>query len=132
MIRYMRVHSSHPQVEKVEVVKYAYVFTCAECRREFYVGRARVQADGTLRCFECNDRRGDGFMWCPHCRTAKSFREFEPDRIDAGRHQWCLECVAVDGDEARCCARCGSEFTPKRSDARFCSGRCRVAAHRSV
>jgi hypothetical protein len=29
------------------------------------------------------------------------------------------------------CAHCGQEFTPSRSDARFCSGRCRVAAHRA-
>jgi len=32
--------------------------------------------------------------------------------------------------EPRACEHCGEEFTPKRSDARFCSVRCRVAAHR--
>ena len=30
----------------------------------------------------------------------------------------------------RPCARCGRSFTPKRVDAHFCGGRCRVAAHR--
>lgn len=130
----MRVHSSHPQVEKVEIVQTVYAFTCAACGDAHYVRGARVQADGTLRCYKCDGRKRGGtfYRWCPRCRTAKSLRDFEPDRIDAGRHQWCLECVAVDGDKARCCAWCGSEFTPKRSDARFCSGRCRVAAHRSV
>jgi hypothetical protein len=30
-----------------------------------------------------------------------------------------------------CCGRCGQPSTPKRSDARYCSARCRVAAHRT-
>ena len=30
----------------------------------------------------------------------------------------------------RGCARCGRSFTPKRVDALFCGGGCRVAAHR--
>ena len=29
------------------------------------------------------------------------------------------------------CAHCGEMFTPKRSTARFCSTKCRVAAHRA-
>jgi hypothetical protein len=29
------------------------------------------------------------------------------------------------------CARCGAGFESTRADARFCSARCRVAAHRS-
>jgi len=29
------------------------------------------------------------------------------------------------------CQHCGASFEPKRADARFCSGRCRVAFHRS-
>ena len=29
------------------------------------------------------------------------------------------------------CAHCGATFTPKRSTARYCSTRCRVAAHRA-
>jgi hypothetical protein len=33
--------------------------------------------------------------------------------------------------ESRTCAQCGETFAPKRSDARFCSTRCRVAAHRA-
>lgn len=28
------------------------------------------------------------------------------------------------------CAKCGNEYTPPRSDGRYCSVRCRVAAHR--
>jgi hypothetical protein len=29
------------------------------------------------------------------------------------------------------CQHCGTAFAPARSDARYCSGRCRVAAHRA-
>jgi len=29
------------------------------------------------------------------------------------------------------CARCGGQFVPLRSDAQFCSDRCRVASHRA-
>jgi len=29
------------------------------------------------------------------------------------------------------CGWCGEEFVPARSDALYCSGRCRVAAHRA-
>ena len=32
----------------------------------------------------------------------------------------------------RTCARCGERLLMRRSDARFCSTRCRVAAHRSI
>jgi hypothetical protein len=32
--------------------------------------------------------------------------------------------------ERRECVRCGERFVPARSDARYCSNRCRVAAHR--
>jgi hypothetical protein len=33
--------------------------------------------------------------------------------------------------QPRACERCGESFTPRRSDGRFCSGRCRVAHHRA-
>jgi hypothetical protein len=31
----------------------------------------------------------------------------------------------------RCCDHCGAHFMPKRTTARYCSTRCRVAAHRA-
>jgi hypothetical protein len=36
----------------------------------------------------------------------------------------------LDLSVSRPCDGCGAVFMPKRSDAKFCSGRCRVAAHR--
>ena len=35
-------------------------------------------------------------------------------------------------NQPKTCACCGAEFKPARSDARFCSVRCRVAAHRAM
>jgi hypothetical protein len=41
--------------------------------------------------------------------------------------------VAAPGlSVTRSCDGCGASFVPKRSDAKFCSARCRVAAHRKV
>src|SRR5215203_1298838 len=34
-------------------------------------------------------------------------------------------------DPTRECEHCSQPFTPSRYDARYCSGRCRVAAHRA-
>jgi hypothetical protein len=35
------------------------------------------------------------------------------------------------GRSKHLCERCGAAFTPRRADARYCSTRCRVAAHRA-
>jgi hypothetical protein len=35
-------------------------------------------------------------------------------------------------DSTRTCDHCGTEFQAKRSNARYCSTRCRVAAHREI
>jgi hypothetical protein len=40
--------------------------------------------------------------------------------------------IAAELSVTAICAGCGTSFVPKRSDARFCSGRCRVAAHRKT
>lgn len=32
---------------------------------------------------------------------------------------------------ARLCRQCGNEYMPTRRDSRYCSGKCRVAAHRA-
>ena len=128
----MRVHGSHPQVRKVDIFKNVYVFDCPDCGGEFYIRGAWVQPDGTLRCRKCSER-DSSYRWCPRCHQAKPFKEFESDRHDAGRHQRCLECVEAQQEQeslTRACDRCGTEFTPTRRDARYCSGRCRVAAHR--
>jgi hypothetical protein len=39
--------------------------------------------------------------------------------------------LATRGDLSRRCEDCNREFTPHRTDARYCSGACRQKAHRS-
>jgi hypothetical protein len=46
------------------------------------------------------------------------------------RGNWHRQPVKVE-HEPQYCDHCGDEFLPTRKDARFCSGRCRVAAHRA-
>jgi hypothetical protein len=133
----VRVHRSHPQVYDRLIMQTVVVFDCAQCGETFYIRSAYVQGDGSLRCFRCSEH-GRGvieYCWCPQCRKTKPFNEFEPRAASAERHRWCLECVAAMKEAeslTRACDQCGSEFTPTRRDARFCSGRCRVAAHRAV
>jgi hypothetical protein len=130
----MKVHQSHPQLQKVEVVHTAYIFECPGCGEEFYVRAAWVQPDGSLKCPRCDDTtRTRSFRWCPLCQQAKPWREFERDPRD--HHPRCLDCASA-GTQAppqpKTCDHCGTEFTPTRTDARFCSGRCRIAAHRQI
>ena len=117
------------------------MFTCSGCECEFYVFAARVQRDGSLRCWECAEKR-DGidwpvdYDWCCQCRKAKRWGEFRSfSGVKAAGHR-CSECRAAkpvaQPRPAVACRHCGVEFTPTRSDARYCSGRCRVAAHREA
>lgn len=41
-----------------------------------------------------------------------------------------IEAIA-EGRELVSCAACSARFYPSRSDARYCSGRCRMRAHRA-
>lgn len=133
----MKVHASHPQLRKTEFITSVYIFTCPGCTDEFYVRGAHVQADGSLRCRKCS--KTGSYRWCPNCRQATPWHEFENVGHFArlGRAEWCLECAATETaaskpeKPSKVCAHCATEFVPSRRDARFCSGRCRVAAHRA-
>ncbi len=118
----------------MEVVQTIVVFDCAACSKPYKIRSARVQADGTLQCPNCSE--AESFRWCPQCQQAKPWERFENVRHFArlGRAEWCLECASVVPAvrPATSCDHCGTEFEPARSDARFCSGRCRVAAHRAA
>ena len=60
------------------------------------------------------------------CSTGAPSRPAAGHRT-AGQARWES---AVTAMTTTMCATCGKVFHPKRPDARFCSGRCRVAAHR--
>lgn len=150
-----RLHK-HPQVKRVIDVKHVWMFTCARCGGNFYLWAAYTQTDGSLTCWSCGDGQAR-LLWCLGCqrglpeeRFIRPLRDdFDPDseygkRVLALRalsrrpgpqygpsELLCEECRGRP-EPARECAKCGQEFTPRRSDARFCSSRCRVAAHRAA
>jgi predicted nucleic acid-binding Zn ribbon protein len=61
-------------------------------------------------CFKVFNASMGNVRHCPRCAPARRSR--------AKPHQ------------AKRCEHCGTNFTPARSDAITCSGRCRVALHR--
>jgi hypothetical protein len=80
----------------------ARVLTCAECGAEYAIPAGRDQR--VQRCRRC-DR--------------KHLSQKQRQRRQSSRQR------------SQSCARCGEAFTPQRATARYCSTRCRVAAHRA-
>ena len=134
----VRIPRSHPQVYEMEIVTYVSVFDCRGCGRgSERVAYAVVQPDGSLFCHWCAVRAGtariaDRLDWCPVCKTAKPAGRWS--RFSDERQ--CPECASKCADERAAelvgtCAHCAARFTRARRNARYCSGRCRVAAHRA-
>ena len=90
-----------PQWDHAPDSKFDFGKTCVVCGKHFY---------GLGPIATCTDKCGKA-------------------RRDATRTrgEWRREPVV---HEPRKCEVCGEEFTPARNDAKFCSGRCRVAHHR--
>jgi hypothetical protein len=72
---------------------------------------------------------------CARCgRLFLASRYGRVDGPNPYRTRYCSEeCTKRPKKERprRDCEHCGWSFTPTRSDAKFCSGACRVAAHRA-
>jgi len=64
---------------------------------------------------------------CPVCARAVRGRRVCSDHCEAQRENVRRRVEQQERD----CAHCGEPFTPRRRDARYCSGRCRVAATRA-
>lgn len=117
---------SHPQAHLEAFIIQRWVFSCPGCKRDWYLASALAQPDGSLMCPDC--RSDADLVWCPGCQRslpAAAFRGYPAlDRL-------CADCRHAE-PAFRSCARCGVPFTARRSDARYCSTRCRVAAHRAA
>ena len=82
---------------------------CAKCEEAFWFASVRRVLNGRLfRQKTCT---------CHNCEKAQARAKYEKSHVP----------VEV---KPRPCSHCGTEFTPKRSDARFCKAACRVASHR--
>lgn len=114
-------------------------YVCAGCDREHYLQRRQAaNSDGRPICWDCTPRGRDDVRHylCTRCVRPRRQEEFPAARRTYGTPATvctvCLEAeAAARRPTPRPCERCAGTFTPARSDARFCSGRCRVAAHRA-
>ena len=83
---------------------------CAKCGEAFWAFKSvRCLLDGRLHRWKT--------CTCHNCEKAQARAKYEKSHVP----------VEV---KPRPCSHCGTEFTPKRSDARFCKAACRVASHR--
>ena len=78
-------------------------------------------------CKSCGREMVSGTDICKHCKRDR-VRQMNAARSRRYRYRAGL----VKHRFIETCPVCGKEFRPKRSTARFCSSRCRVASHRAA
>jgi hypothetical protein len=118
---------------RVQVPKTVTYFYCPKCGREerFSWFRAYCTESGELVCLGCSL---PGRWRLCHCRQPCRVDQFGTKGLWPCESSICNDCRS--GNKTRqplqaMCAHCGEIFAAKRSDARFCSGRCRTATHRA-
>jgi hypothetical protein len=93
---------------------------CAGC------GKTGIRASAT-RCSECSENHRRQLNTARQ-RRLRAIRAGRAEVIThVGRHVTYREVKPV----AFTCQHCGSMFSPKRTTAKFCSPKCRVAAYRN-
>jgi hypothetical protein len=114
------------------VIKTVLCFYCSKCGREkqFSWHYAHCTEVGELVCCVST-----GLKLCRRCcqprRTGRDGGQF------TGSQTVCDGCPGRPRADSReplqvVCGNCGNTFAAKRSDSKFCSGRCRTAAHRAT
>jgi hypothetical protein len=121
---------THPEAVEVFIPTWGYY--CAECgglKKLGWYAPTDEKGERLYCVVHAPQREGaDGrwpepaFWWCRHGQHVVTERK--------ACHKIGHPEPKPELDRTRSCERCGEEFTPKRSDARYCSVRCRVAAHR--
>ena len=130
-------------------------FYCSKCAREkrFTWQDAYCTEAGELLCTICApalawDKDKIGWKLCRRCRRPRRTglgpdTEFTwtrayapPAYVEYANHNTiCNECRSLGSKRTEplplVCVRCGDTFTAKRSDAKYCSSRCRTATHRN-
>lgn len=140
-VRYMSMDGAAPHPTARPGFIDVWVYTCPRCDPD-QVHRAGWY----IPCSE--DGRTLFCRWhAPQREYPSTNYKGEPFTARTTAYLWCRRGWHVTGErcgegahitsrtrtpEPRACQRCGETFTPTRSDARFCSARCRVAAHRAA
>jgi hypothetical protein len=109
---------------------YKYGLTLSEALRSLVVDPETGERLGTQRKLV--------FSYCPTCSRKVVIDETKRERERRRQHIFCSEvCYQKHRNLMRRhepheleCQVCGESFTAKRSDARYCSARCRMRAHR--
>ena len=121
--------------------------SCCACEREldpstdvaYYKRMGHIEAWGDTYCAECRPERLPVSEPVP-CRVCGMLCTGTLEYARGAKHPVCSRvCHGYHLDnvirrvahEPRPCGRCGESFTPKRKDAVYCGGACRVAAHRA-
>ncbi len=84
------------------------------------------------RCKQCQEfwDRSQKVV-CPDCgKTHRAVRTNPPPRCEKCAYAARLARKRAAPPSETICQHCGESFTPKRSDAVYCSAKCRVYAHR--
>jgi hypothetical protein len=95
--------------------------TCQRCRQK------KRMAAGVRICLACKEQQQAEANRANQRRRRR--RERAKRRIEAGFLKRTGPLFLVDNHAT--CAHCGANFEAKRTTARYCSTRCRVAAHRA-
>jgi hypothetical protein len=107
-----------------------WMFSCAKCGEQQRLAR-----------YTPTDKHGN-HLYCWRCAFPELGRPLMEFGFVFWQYWWCKRGQHVitggpcrqqqkpEPDRTRSCDHCGETFAPTRSDAKFCSGRCRVAAHR--
>jgi predicted RNA-binding Zn-ribbon protein involved in translation (DUF1610 family) len=116
---------SQPKVDMRETHVF-HLTACPECGEKF-IDRIRTIKRNTIHSPLDKKFNGESEVFadrevCGYCHERRQTRERVRRYRD--RHRQPKEPVA--------CQHCGAAFTPARSTARFCSPKCRVAAHRQA
>ena len=111
-------HSSQPHPSAKTGTVRIWTYECAACGQTFEARKfTPCDEDGTLYCSP--DVPAGGHRWC-----SVGGHVFVGDKCTVSHDK------SVKPQNVRTCENCGKLMVGRRSDARYCSARCRVAAHR--
>jgi len=127
----------HQRTELVRV-KRTY-FYCTKCHREhrFSWFTAYCNEAAELLCMSCRCG-GPDLRLCRRCHQPRQLDRFGTAGQWPCQSSTCHECLrgspaTKEPLQRECeCSHCETTFTAGRSDAKFCSPRCRTAAHRAA
>ena len=110
------VEEPHPTIPDHDNLKDNLPTRCRECKEPM------LAVPGV---FHCSDECSEGH-WVREWEREEAAKKAAAKAYNA---RW-MRKHRDHRDHTQACSHCSAEFTTKRSDARYCSGKCRTAANR--